>query len=96
LAKRRRNYELSNELWEKLLDDTVLGLRAYEQLAIYYEHQADLPQKAAELSREALVKLHGAFHSGRLPSAKYQRLHARFQHRLTRLWKTGSPLKAMD
>jgi len=91
LAKRSRNYELSNELWAKLLDDTVPGLRAYEQLAIYYEHQADLPRKAAELSREALIKLQSAFQSGRLPSAKYQQLHARFHHRLTRLTqKTGS------
>jgi uncharacterized protein len=91
LAKRSRNYELSNEYWEKLLDDTVLGLKAYEQLAIYYEHKANLPQKAAELSREALIKLQSSFQSGRLPSAKYQQLHARFHHRLTRLTQqTGS------
>jgi uncharacterized protein len=94
LAKRSRNYELSNELWEKLLDDTVPGLRAYEQLAIYYEHQAGLLGKAAELSREALIKLQGAFQSGRLPSSKYLQLHARFDHRLTRLEaKTGSRFK---
>jgi uncharacterized protein YprB with RNaseH-like and TPR domain len=85
LAKRGRNYELSNALWEQLLDDTVLGLGAYEQLAIYYEHRAGLPHKAAELSREALVKLQGAFRSGRIPSLKYRQWHEKFHHRLTRL-----------
>ena len=78
LAKREGNYELSNALWEKLLDDSAGGLKAYEQLAIYYEHHADLPQKAAELSREALLKLQDAFHAGRIPSAKYREWHASF------------------
>jgi tetratricopeptide (TPR) repeat protein len=85
LAKRGRDYELSNALWEKLLDDSAGGLKAYEQLAIYYEHQADLPQKAAELTREALLRLQDAFHAGRISSARYQQWHASFQHRLTRL-----------
>ncbi len=85
LAKREGNYELSNALWEKLLGDSTGGLKAYEQLAIYYEHHANLPQKAAELSREALLKLQDAFHAGRMPSAKYREWHASFQHRLARL-----------
>jgi tetratricopeptide (TPR) repeat protein len=85
LAKRSRNYELSNELWGKLLDDTTAGLRAYEQLAMYYEHQTNLPEKAAELSREALIRLQGAFHSGRIPSGQYRQWHAKFHHRLSRL-----------
>ena len=85
LAKRGRNFELSNALWEKLLGDSTEGLRAYEQLAIYYEHHALLPQKAAALSREALVKLQEAFCAGRMPSHKYQHWHASFQHRLSRL-----------
>jgi uncharacterized protein len=85
LAKRERNYELSNALWEELLDDSVGGFKAYEQLAIYYEHHADLPQKAAELSREALLKLQESLHDGRMPHSKYRRLHSSFHHRLTRL-----------
>jgi hypothetical protein len=97
LAKRNRNFALSNEIWEKLLGDTILGFMAYEQLAIYYEHRADLPRKAAELSREALIKLQSAFHSGRLPSSKYRQLYARFQHRLGRLTsKISSPFSAED
>jgi uncharacterized protein YprB with RNaseH-like and TPR domain len=85
MAKRGRNFELSNELWEKLLGDSMEGLRAYEQLAIYYEHHASMPQKAATLSREALVKLQNALQSGRMPPHRYQQIHASFQHRLSRL-----------
>ncbi len=85
LAKRERNFELSNALWEKLLDDSDEGLKAYEQLAIYYEHRAGLLQKAAELSREALLRLQNAFHSGQIPLRKYEQWHCSFHHRLDRL-----------
>lgn len=85
LAKRERNFDLSNALWEKLLDGTAEGLQAYEQLAIYYEHSAALPQKAAMISKQAIARLQEAFHSGRLPSNKYQQWHEKFQHRLSRL-----------
>jgi hypothetical protein len=85
LAKRGRNFELSNALWGRLLGGSIEGLKAYEQLAIYYEHRALLPQTAAALSREALVKLREAFHAGSIPSHRYQYWHASFQHRLDRL-----------
>ncbi len=85
LAKRGRNFELSNALWEKLLGDSNEGLKAYEQLAIYYEHRALSPQRAAALSREAIVRLQEAFRAGRITSHKYQQWHASLQHRLSRL-----------
>jgi uncharacterized protein len=85
LAKRGRNFELSNALWEKLLGDSAEGLKAYEQLAIYYEHHAQLPQKAAALTREAIIKLQETFRAGRIQSHKYQQWHANLQHRLSRL-----------
>jgi hypothetical protein len=92
MAKRERNFELSNALWEKLLDDSIEGLRAYEQLAIHYEHHASLPQKAAALSREAIIQLQGAFRAGHLTSRQYQQWHASFQHRLNRnVGKTKNP-----
>ncbi len=87
LAKRNRDYALSNELWEKLLDDSAVGFRAYEQLAMYYEHQANLPERATELSREALIRLQGAFQSGLISPAAFRQFHARFHHRLSRLAK---------
>jgi uncharacterized protein len=85
LAKRGRDFTLSNAFWEKLLGDTAEGLRAYEQLAIYYERYARLPGKAALLVREALVKLQEAFHAGRINSNRYMQLHEKFHHRLGRL-----------
>jgi uncharacterized protein len=85
LAKRDRDYPLSNVFWEQLLGDTSEGLKAYEQLAIYYERYARLPQKAALLVREALAKLQDSLRAGRIDSPKYMRLHVQFQHRLARL-----------
>jgi uncharacterized protein YprB with RNaseH-like and TPR domain len=85
LAKRERNFAHSNALWEKLLDGSTEGLQAYEQLAIHYEHYESLPNKAAALSGEALIRLQEAFRAGRLPSRKYYQWHAKFHHRLARL-----------
>ena len=84
-AKRRRDFDLSNAFWERLLGDTAEGLKAYEQLAIYYEHQARVPERAARLSRQALVKLQEGYREGRIESSRYIRWHAAFNHRLTRL-----------
>jgi uncharacterized protein len=85
MAKRNRDYETSRIYWEKLLGDTIEGLKAYEQLAIHYEHYDPQPQKAAMLAREALVKMQEACRAGRLPAHRYRKLHANFQHRLARL-----------
>ncbi len=87
IAKRQRNFKLSNALWEKLLDDSIEGFRAYRQLAIYYEHHAVQIQKAVKFSREALAALQQAFQAGRISSQKYQHWHASFRHRLARLEK---------
>jgi hypothetical protein len=85
IAKREHNFELVNAHWERLLDDPAESYRAFEQLAIHYEHRASSHQRAAALSREAIARLQEAFHAGRLPLNKYQQWHARFQHRLSRL-----------
>jgi uncharacterized protein YprB with RNaseH-like and TPR domain len=87
MAKRERNFELSNALWEKLLDDSTEGLKAYRQLAIYYEHHAFQIQRAAMLTREALAKLQQAFQAGRISSQKYRHWHSSFHYRLARLEK---------
>jgi uncharacterized protein len=85
LAKRGRDFAVSNAFWEKLLGDTTEGLKAYEQLAIYYEHNARLPDKAAPLVREAILKLQDSFRAGRINSNQYMQMHAKLQHRLARL-----------
>ncbi len=85
LAKREGDFKLSNEQWEKLLCHPTEWLRAYEQLAIYYEHYGRLPEQAAALSREALIKIHQAFRSGRVTWTQYVQWYGSFRHRLDRL-----------
>ncbi|MEJ2110267.1 MAG: ribonuclease H-like domain-containing protein [Acidobacteriota bacterium] len=84
-AKRRRDFLRSNEIWENLLGDTVEGLKAYEQLAIYHEHHVKNPEKAAKISRDALGMLREAYRKGRIPASQYMRWHASLRHRLNRL-----------
>jgi hypothetical protein len=85
MAKRSGEHSVSKAFLEKLLGDTIEGLKAYEQLAIFYEHHDGQPQKAAMISREALVRMQESYRSGRLPAHRYQKLYASFQHRLARL-----------
>lgn len=85
LAKRQGDFECSNKLWEKLLGETPDGLRAYEQLAIYFEHHAREPERAATLTHKALVQLREALHAGRISLRQYQQWYASFQHRMNRL-----------
>ncbi len=85
LAKRDRDYDRATELWEDILGETRDGLDAYEQLAIYYEHRAGAPERALELTREALAALRTAWQRGRVPPAAYRRLRERLGKRLERL-----------
>ncbi len=65
--------------------DADAALEAYEQLAMYYEHQAREPQRAAALTREALAALADALQAGNLTAAAHRKLRARLEHRLERL-----------
>jgi hypothetical protein len=66
-------------------DSADSALEAYEQLAMYYEHQARQPERAASLTREALGALGEALRAGNLTAAAHRKLRARLQHRLERL-----------
>ena len=85
LAKREQDFERATELWEDLLGESRDGLDAYEQLAIYYEHRARAPERARELTRQALATLRTAWQRGSVPPAVYRRLRERLSHRLERL-----------
>jgi len=85
LAKREHDFERATELWEDILGDTRDGLDAYEQLAIYYEHRARVPERALELTRQALAALRAAWQRGNVPPALYRRLRERLGKRLERL-----------
>jgi uncharacterized protein YprB with RNaseH-like and TPR domain len=58
---------------------------AYEQLAMYYEHQAHQPARALELTRAALGELRRAQRLGLLDPARCARLRARLDRRAARL-----------
>jgi uncharacterized protein YprB with RNaseH-like and TPR domain len=85
LAKRDGDLALARELWESTLGNSREGYEAYEQLAIYYEHEAREPRQALAIAREALAQLRRANQVGTIAAAKYRRIKARFEHRLVRL-----------
>ena len=85
LAKREGDHELARELWDGMLGNSREGLEAYEQLAIYYEHHAREPHRAAELARLALADLRRANRLGTIAPSAYRQQRMRFERRLARL-----------
>ncbi|MFY9804329.1 MAG: ribonuclease H-like domain-containing protein [Candidatus Acidiferrales bacterium] len=96
LAKRDGDLPLACELWESILGNSREGFEAYEQLAVYYEHEACQPQRAAALARAALSELQRARRHASLSAALQRRYKTQFEHRLKRLdrleQKTVRPL----
>ena len=77
-----------------MLGNSREGYEAYEQLAIYYEHEAREPRRALALAREALAKLRGPNRTGTIAATEYRRTKERFEHRILRLErKSGRTLR---
>jgi uncharacterized protein len=85
LAKRDGDHALACQLWEEMLDNSREGLEAYEQLAIYYEHRAREPRRAAAFVRKALGELRSANRLDTMASGAHKAWRSRFQLRLARL-----------
>ena len=85
LAKRDGDLCRAHELWESMLGNSREGYEAYEQLAIYYEHEAGEPRRALALAREALDQLRRANQIGAVAATEYRRTKGRFEHRMLRL-----------
>lgn len=85
LAKRGGDLARARQLWESALGNSREGYQAYEQLAIYYEHEACEPRQALTIAREALAQLRRANQVGTIAAAAYRKNKARFEHRLLRL-----------
>jgi uncharacterized protein YprB with RNaseH-like and TPR domain len=85
LAKRDGDFGRARELWESMLGNSREGFQAYEQLAIYYEHCAREPHRAAALARKALAELRKADRLGLIAPGVYRQRRARFERRLARL-----------
>jgi uncharacterized protein YprB with RNaseH-like and TPR domain len=89
LAKREGDFPLALELWESVLGNSREGFEAYEQLAIYYEHELGKAERAAALVRKALAELRKTSQTGLLSAALRRQYRARFEHRLARLERPG-------
>jgi len=92
LAKREGDFTLARELWEKMLGNSREGLEAYEQLAIYFEHRAREPHRAATIARKALAELREANRLGTIAGATYRTSRERFERRLARLERKADRL----
>ncbi len=91
LAKRDGDYTVALAHWEKTLGYSREGLRAYEQLAIYYEHRTREPQRALDITREALAELRRAHRLGTIAASQYRQAKIKFEHRLARLERKAGP-----
>ncbi len=71
------------------LEDTQKALEAAieaaEQLAIYYEHRAKQPHRAAEMTSHAIAELRSAQGDGGIAASRAQKIEARLRRRLARL-----------
>ena len=85
LAKRDRDFDRARELWESMLGNSREGYEAYEQLAIYYEHEARNTQLALAITREALAQLRRAHQLAMIAADQYRASKLQFEHRRLRL-----------
>jgi hypothetical protein len=66
------------------------AIEAAEQLAIYYEHRAKQPRRAAELTSHAIAELRIAQRDGGIAATRAHKIEARLACRLARLERCGS------
>jgi uncharacterized protein len=93
LAKRAGEFALACELWEDALGNSRHGYQAYEQLAIYYEHQARHPERARQVVEQAMQELQRALQMGEIAPGAHREINAKFERRKVRLErKTQKPV----
>jgi uncharacterized protein YprB with RNaseH-like and TPR domain len=85
LAKRQGDFDLACELWKGAVENSRHGYEAYEQLAIYYEHNAGDLEQARQHVRHALDELQRAVEADNIRPGPYREIKARFDHRMARL-----------
>jgi hypothetical protein len=68
-----------------MLGNSREGYEAYEQLAIYYEHEARNTQMALATTREALAQLRRAHQLTMIAADQYRASKLKFEHRRLRL-----------
>jgi uncharacterized protein YprB with RNaseH-like and TPR domain len=85
LAKHNGDFSRACELWKSMLGNSREGFEAYEQLAIYYEHQTRDISRALAVTRDALAQLRQAHHLRLILDAFYHAARSRFEYRGARL-----------
>ena len=85
LAKREGDFAVACELWKRAAGNSRHGYQAYEQLAIYFEHEARDPEQAGQIVGKALDELRRASQTGQIAPGAYREIKARFDHRMARL-----------
>jgi hypothetical protein len=85
LAKREGDFERARELWTGMLGNSREGYEAYEQLAIYYEHNVCDTQQALAITSEALAQLRRDHLAGVIAPGAYRKAKLQFEHRRRRL-----------
>lgn len=96
LAKRENDFALARELWEAMLGNSREGYHAYEQLAIYFEHHAREPHRAAAVARKALAELRRANRLGTIAPIAYRQARDKFERRLARLERKAGRRMLVD
>jgi tetratricopeptide (TPR) repeat protein len=93
LAKRDGDFDLACELWKDALENSRHGYEAYEQLAMYYEHNARNPEQARQVVLQAINELRRANQVGDITPGAYREFKVKFDRRLKRLErKSRKPL----
>ena len=97
MAKRRGQHADAAAIWLEIADDPHDGVRACEQLAIYYERHARDRVKAAQFTKLAIATLGQQRADSRDPflTARFARLEHKFLRRLARLVKK-TPLSSPE
>lgn len=85
LAKREGDFDRACELWKDVLGNSRHGYEAYEQLAMYYEHNARNPEQARQVVLQAINELRRANQMGDITPGAYREFKVKFDRRLERL-----------
>jgi len=92
LAKRDGDLERARELWQGILGNSREGYEAYEQLAIYYEHDACNARQALVITIDALAELRRAHQAGMISAGNYRKAKLEFERRRSRLERKSGKL----
>ena len=85
LAKLEGDFDLACELWKDAVGNSRHGYEAYEQLAMYYEHNARNPEQARQVVLQAINELRRANQVGDITPGAYREFKVKFDRRLERL-----------